>query len=34
LIERHGGAISRISRLLDALAGAALTAIAVFELTQ
>jgi ABC-type nickel/cobalt efflux system permease component RcnA len=34
LIERHSGAIAQISRLLDALAGAALTAIALFELTQ
>ena len=34
LFDRHGAAIAKISRGLDALAGAALTSIALFELSR
>ncbi len=34
LFDRHGTAIAQISRGLDAIAGAALTSIALFELTR
>jgi nickel/cobalt transporter (NicO) family protein len=34
VFEHHGTAIARVSRVMDALAGAALTSIALFELSR
>ncbi len=34
VFEHHGTAIARVSRVMDALAGAALTSIALFELMR
>jgi hypothetical protein len=34
VFENHGTAIASVSRVMDALAGAALTSIALFELSR